>query len=271
MRALVLSGGGARGAFQVGVIKKLVEKNIHWDVICGVSVGAINAAYLAQFAKVHQKAGVLTLEAFWLQLKGNSSIYNTRPLGFMASLWNGGLYDTSPLKELIRSSFRINMVKQAGIKLLISAVSLNTGKFKTVDENETDLCDWIMASSAFPFAFPPIKIGGEWWVDGGVRNVTPLLEAAKIPNVTDIDVILTTAKSGDVAPWTIENPNAVDVGGRCAGIMADEVYLGDIRENLNSKKNIKIYAPEEPWNDDPLDFDPLKIRRKIECGYNINI
>src|SRR3546814_1489426 len=93
--AIVLSGGGAKGAFQVGVVHELVvNRGVRLDIVAGVSTGAIQALGVAQDA-------VPALLDAWLGIRGNSSIYKTRPLGVGGGLLGeDALYDTGPHKRL---------------------------------------------------------------------------------------------------------------------------------------------------------------------------
>ncbi|MGH6633100.1 MAG: patatin-like phospholipase family protein, partial [Sphingopyxis sp.] len=95
--AIVLSGGGAKGAFQVGVVHELVvNRGVCLDIVAGVSTGAIQALAVAQ-------DDVPELLDTWLAIRGNSSIYKERPLGVIGGLLGeDALYDTAPLKRLLK-------------------------------------------------------------------------------------------------------------------------------------------------------------------------
>ena len=91
-RALVLSGGGAKGAYQVGALKKwLLEDKLDYDILCGVSVRAINVAFLSQ-AKLGEIAdGYHRLVDLWASVD-NSKIYKKwRPLGYLESFWKDSI------------------------------------------------------------------------------------------------------------------------------------------------------------------------------------
>jgi hypothetical protein len=109
IKALVLSGGGAYGSYQVGVLKALAEKNlVGWDVIAGVSVGAINTLWLSSFNKEEILEAIKSLEILWGTLiQGNKSIYKPwffKPFNYVASLWKGSLYNTKPLLNLLKEN-----------------------------------------------------------------------------------------------------------------------------------------------------------------------
>ena len=217
----MLSGGGARGAYQVGVLKRLTEQGARWDLIAGVSVGAINAAHMAHFGVQTQRAGALTLEAFWRRIAGNKSIYTGWTMGALALLWQGAMYDTAPLRALLDGAMSEEVIRRSGVKLRLGAVSLKTGRYRTITERDERLADWVMANAAFPVAFRPSYIDGDLWVDGGVRNVTPILDAVKA-GATEIDVVMTSPVRGDVAEWDVQKGrSAIDIGLRAAGIRVE--------------------------------------------------
>ena len=87
--AIILSGGGAKGAFQVGVVHELVvNRGVRLDIVAGVSTGAIQALGVAQ----DDVPGLLDAA----QYQGQSSIYKSRPLGVVADCWARRAYDTPP-------------------------------------------------------------------------------------------------------------------------------------------------------------------------------
>src|SRR5574337_903246 len=104
VRALVLSGGGAYGAYQVGVIKALTEKGLQWDAIAGISVGALNGLQMAMYPSEKHALAAEELELMWANdIKGNDSIYKPWlpwKFNYIVSLWKGGLNSTKPLLKL---------------------------------------------------------------------------------------------------------------------------------------------------------------------------
>jgi predicted acylesterase/phospholipase RssA len=209
------------------------------------------------------------LEAFWLNIKGNSSVYVNWWCGPPAALWTGGLYDTSPLDKLVRSTFDVKCVAASGVRLSVGAVALGTGEYRFVPcaDDTKNFADWIMASSAMPGLFPPRKIDGDAWVDGGVRDATPVLD---ILNSTDgpVDVILTGPLGKPVTPSDPKSfSSVINVGSRAAQILADEVFQQDI-ESLSPEQRarVTIYAPEDHLPYDAFNFDPKCIRDSIARG-----
>jgi NTE family protein len=214
---LVLTGGGARAAYQVGAIRALSEilprEQSPFQVICGTSAGAINAAYLASHA--HEwKAASDGLFALWSRLKLND-IYRTDGISlsrisvaWISRVLLGGragtrksanfLLNTDPLKELLLKevsfeSIRANIARGSLHGISFSAVQYFAGSTISFFDAHADVMAWlrsnrtgirtrlsvdhILASSAIPVFFPPIKIGDEYYGDGCLRQTTPLSPA----------------------------------------------------------------------------------------------
>lgn len=203
--ALILSGGGARGAYQVGVLKGLAEilkkERIEnpFQILSGVSAGAINSAKLASDIENFDVA-VEKLIHLWLQMtsehvfKTDFLSLNKFSLGLFGDKKLNAILDTSPLRQLIEkncdfSKIQKNLDKKIIDSLIItannydknSAVSFVQSHKKNVSWTESrrqaEACvinsDHIMASCAIPMLFPPIAIDKNYYGDGCVRNNTP--------------------------------------------------------------------------------------------------
>lgn len=280
-RAIVCSGGGSRGAFQVGVLKRLIQEEGPWyKVFCGVSVGSINAAFLSQYTTRNSIQGLISL---WESLTDSQVKRRWFPLGKLHALWQPGMYNTSPLRETIEKNFDQQRLLNTGNKLRIGAVNLSTLEYKLFTEEEPYLVDAIMGSSAFPGMFPAIKVGEDYYVDGGVRTVTPLKAAIDIPEVDEIDIILADKR---IEKHDKEHPkNAIDVAvaslqASMTEIIANDIRLCELYNNLihvkapgfRGRKYVKmrVFEPEQqemPGN--PLDFDHEPIMEMIEMGYQV--
>lgn len=273
MRALVLSGGGALGAYEVGVLRRLTEQGRSWDVIAGVSVGAINAALMAQFKPSEQARGAVVLEDFWSAIRGNNDIYKSQLMGPAALLWSRSVYDTGPLLDLIRTRLDLSAIQASGVRLIVGATSLDTGEYRAVESTSPRFDLWILASATFPLAFPPVEIDGQLWVDGGIRNVTPIADVAGIEGVTEIDVVMTGPASADHRRVSRDRlRTGLAVGARCAEIMANEIFVTDLDligalSASNPAPAVKVYAPEAPLGFEPLAFLPGPISSMIGSGY----
>ncbi len=245
-RALVMSGGGAKGSFQVGVLEVLIlERGIDFDIFCGVSVGSLNAAFLAQAEapKPADEARSLAnlqevfrrLRAVWLEkITGNSAVFSKR-FGGMAGIVSGSdsLYDSTPLKRLIASSIDPARLKSSGRDLRIQYVSLETGVIHAVGQVDPRILDHVLASSSMPFLFPPVEVLGEHLVDGGLRDITPLGQAFRAEPPPD-EIYVLYASPFELARkelkdnWLGTKVNAFDFLGRTIEILSDEIYLNDV-------------------------------------------
>jgi NTE family protein len=272
-RALILGGGGCRGAFQVGKLKQLVEQGYRWDQITGVSVGAINAVFLGMFNKKDQDFGVAQLETLWkIKINGNCSIYEPwlpGPLTYVASLWKGSLFDTTPLRNLIESNVDTDKIKNSNVSISVGVCSLNSGKFKTVSGFHPNIIDYVMASSGFPIAFPTTEIDGEVFTDGGIRNAVPITNAI-ISGVEEIDIIVTNPVTQGLSIEKSSNlKSIVSKIFRTIDILSDEVLVSELHD-LCSQHGIKlrIHAPDTFSTKHPLDFNPEHIAKLIDSGYS---
>jgi len=299
--AIVLSGGGAKGAFQVGVVHELVvNRGVKLDIVAGVSTGAIQALGVAQ-------DDVPAMLQQWLDIKGNKDIYRERPLGVIAgALGEAALYDARPLRDLLKDFADDARLKASGRKLLLGVVNLGTGAFRSIGETVPGIHNWVYASCAMPVFFDPLKTRGsdgveEQWVDGGVRNVTPL-DAALELNPRGVIAVRASPRPGPGKVRTF--PNLIKIGLRAVDILQSEVSANDTanatmindliaareaqlraleREGINSAQAarilrpldlqisryrfapIRIIEPEQEYSE-TLEFDPAKIRKAIDAG-----
>src|SRR5262245_34911937 len=179
-RALVLSGGGSRGAFQLGAADYLVnERGLDFQVIAGVSTGSLNAILMAQGAGLEGlKSSLGELRSLWFGIRSDRDIYSPRFLGKLLVLFGKkSVYSTRPLAELIARHVSPERLRASGKELRIGAVSLGTGEYRVVDQDNPRIRDWALASASIPLVFPPVTIGDETVLDGGIRNVTPFDDA----------------------------------------------------------------------------------------------
>lgn len=277
-RALVLSGGGAKGAYEVGVIKRLLgDRRTDYTVYSGTSVGAINSAHLCQFKTGSEAQAADALERLWRDINTGHVYKDWNFLGKLNALWKPSVYTTAPLRAFIRANLNELLVKQSGKRLRMSAVSVKTGDRRVWNEDSLHLLDGIMASAAMPVFFEPIALDADLYVDGGIRETTPVRDAVKL-GATDLDVIVVDQEKLEGALPT--RPKALDVAKRTLGTMLLEIEQCDLEQALlhnrlieagvgdpeKRKLNIRVLRPQKALGD-PLDFSPEKIRREIAQGY----
>lgn len=280
MRVLVLSSGNARGAYHVGVLKHILgDLETKYDAICGVSVGSINAAHLAMYPIGKEKQCIKDLEQIWAELTTANIYKRWHPFGKLHCLKNKpSLYDSSPLKKTIDKNIDPDRIKNSGKKLRIGAVSITTGKYKLFHENYHDLLTAILASSAFPFAFCPIEMDGQWWADGGMRVLTPLKSAIKL-GPSQIDIIATSPRIS--ANYIPKVPNIIDMGPRYIDVMSDGIMTTDIDRLLETNKRLeggeeipgkniieaRVFMPKSSLTDSSFNFEQDNIQPMIRQGY----
>jgi NTE family protein len=266
-RALVLSGGGAKGSFQIGAIEELIlNRGLDFEILCGVSVGALNASFLAQaffdpirpdVSLQNLKDTFLTLRRVWLkEIVGNESVYLKRT-GVDAGIVLGAdsIYDPTPLRKLLKKYLNPKDLAKSNRILKIQYVSLESGELKTANNKSPKIVEYVLASGTMPYYFPPVKIRKEHLADGGIRDITPLSQAFQA-GAEAIYVIY--ASPFHVEPqefsesWTGMKINAFTYLGRAVELMVNEIYRTDIEgaKRLNTLKEnwekVKDLLPEHP-------------------------
>jgi NTE family protein len=278
MRALVLSGGGVRGAYEVGVLKRLFELGAWYDLYAGVSVGALNAAFLAQYNSPRDR-GIQALEEMWKGLT-TANVYRHWFPPYVAALWKPSLYNSAPLQAMVRKQISQKAIRASKNKLRIGAVGLDTGEYRVFDETYSDIPGAVLASSAFPGMLTPVKLEGQLWTDGGVKSTTPL-KAAIDAGATSIDVVLCSPATDDSTAFAGKT-TALSVGARAINLMSDQIEAADLvicgmvnrlvaAGAAPEYRNIelRIIRPDAHSNlpKSPLDFRPSLIAAMIEQGY----
>jgi NTE family protein len=213
---LILSGGGARAAYQVGALRAIArilprDRAPPFPVISGTSAGALNAATIAVYADDFRR-GVARLLRWWRNVSPDV-VYRTdlRSLSahgfrFLGSLVGAGrapdraaaLFDSAPLGRTILREIDLTrldrMIKHGALRALaVNATSYATGHAVTYFQGALSVAPWqrtrrrgercqlapehLMASTAIPFVFPATRLGDDYFMDGSVRQIAPLSPA----------------------------------------------------------------------------------------------
>ena len=203
--ALVLQGGGALGAYQAGVYQALHEAGLDPDWISGVSIGGINAAIIAG-NPLEQRLEALS--EFWRRIT-DRTLWLAAPEGDIFKQWRNtfsamttlfqgqpgffephkinpwmlpagakdstSYYDTAPLRKTLTEVIDFDLINRKTVRFSVGAVNVVSGNFVFFD-NQTDIIqpEHVMASGALPPGFPMVKIGPDYYWDGGVVSNTPL-------------------------------------------------------------------------------------------------
>ena len=280
--ALVLSGGGARAAYQVGVLQAVADMlpkgaQNPFPILCGTSAGAMNAASIAIYA--HQFR-----EAVWrmVHVWGNfhvGQVFRTDWPGlsvsashWMAAMAFGGLgkynpvslLDRAPLEKLLAHSLNFDNIEksiQSGLvhALSITASSINTGNSIAFYQGSPEIETWarsrhlgvpekitlkhLMASSAIPFVFAAEKIGDDFFGDGTIRQTAPVSPALHLG--ADKLFVIGVRHADDDQTQT-KTPTSYPSFGQIAGQILDSIFLDNIDLDLERMDRINRAMEQIP-------------------------
>lgn len=173
--AFVLGGGGHHGAHEVGQLRALLERGIRPEAVVGTSVGALNGAAVAADPSLEM---VEKLRAAWLMLS-DDSIFGGGIFAGAANLFRTRthLHSNRPLRKLIAEMLPARF-EDLAVPFQCVAASIERAAEHWFTEGS--LADAILASSAVPGVLPPVAIGGEHFVDGGIVNSIPIARAVEL-------------------------------------------------------------------------------------------
>ncbi len=265
--ALVLPGGGARGAFQVGVLKAIAELVPRgtpnpFPIISGTSAGAVNSIVLAAKARRFRVA-VAELDRVWANFRCHD-VYRTDHLTMLKSSlhWLAGvvlggflvgmpksLLDNSPLRALLSRNVRFPRIQDAIDRghleaVAVTAAGYGSAKSTSFYEGTPEHKPWsrtrrlgahvslnldhLMASIAVPMVFPPVRIGNEYFGDGAMRQATPLSPAVRL----GADRILVVGIRDETADTVPAKPQDHPSFAQIAGYMLDTLFMDGMYSDL---------------------------------------
>jgi len=227
--ALVLSGGGAKGAFELGVLEGIcknasLEHLRNWSMIVGTSIGALNAGALAQFSPEAQcSQALLAAQSFWDSIKAPEDVWVSSDMadpsspdprrvrepcmtpGSMMSMalsfWQrGGLCDPAPGRNAFEFAVQKDRIRTSGMMLRVVATSLKTGQAKWWDEKSKKIIQGCEASGAIAPIIYPMEVDNEAFVDGGFVANTPIMKALQDGAQTVLVVNLDPLATGGLIP-----------------------------------------------------------------------
>jgi NTE family protein len=173
--AFVLPGGGALGAYQVGILKALTEAQVAPDLLIGVSAGAVNAALFAWNAT---STGIGHLEQIWRSIRRRDLLRVQPGRITMAAVGRRpSFFDSRPGETFLRKHLGMRQIQHAPVPLVIVATNLHDGR--PVVMTDGDAASAVVASCSFPAVYPPVRRGDVWLIDGGVVADIPLDIAAQ--------------------------------------------------------------------------------------------
>lgn len=281
---LVMTGGGARAAFQVGAVRAIYEiiqkKHSLFDVISGNSAGGINSCYLGANAE-NWDIATHNLQQLWQRVKPQN-IYDLRKrsitdigLKLVSGTVLGGLtpkgssinhlLDTAPLRTLAEREMdfshigkNINSGNLYGLSL--STTNYNSGSNVVFYEGQNEIKDWarsdrfsfrteirvqhLMASSAIPFFFPPIQIGHSYYGDGCIRQTTPLSPAIHLGADKILAIGVRHPHNQERMRALAFAPFANPTMGQVAGVMLNAIFLDSLDSDVERLRRINELISE---------------------------
>ncbi|MGH7367423.1 MAG: patatin-like phospholipase family protein [Candidatus Rokuibacteriota bacterium] len=265
--ALVLSGGGAKGAYEAGVAAVFLERGLPIRLVAGSSAGALNAAMIADGRPDR-------LDSLWRGLS-RDRVYSLRTSVLLAGLlpcWltllaldrAGSLFDPQPLRELIDASLDFDRIRASPVRLLVVTTDLARREARLFD-NRTISREALMAAAAVPGAFPAVDVDGTLLVDGGLTGRAPVLEALEAgAGVERAVVVMSYAPDERGAPPTTMRralEEAFEMG-----------MIHQIRRDVELARlkfpevELHLLTPSAPLALRPLDFEPAGIARALDRG-----
>ncbi len=291
--ALVLSGGGARGAYQVGVLAGLAERlpGLEFPILTGMSVGAINTIYLAAHPGP-LPAAVAGLRSEWSGLTSDA-VYRVRSFRLVRSAlrwaWQGatgrrrdpvavrGLTDTQPLREFLTRCVDVrgigaNIANRRLRAAALSATSYTTGRSVTFVQGTADTPVWervqriavrtqlmhdhVMASAALPLVFPAVRIGDEFYGDGSVRQMAPLAPALHLGARAVVAIGLATPRTAASSARAADYPSAAEA----MGLLFDAIFLDALAADAERLERVnRLLAALPPDIPPPDGLRPVEL------------
>jgi predicted acylesterase/phospholipase RssA len=262
MRALCLSGGGSRGAIEIGAIQAYLELYGDYDQLYGTSVGALNGTFLHQ-------GDFETLKTVWQNIK-NKQIYNWAPWNLITS--GASLFSTSPLSKMINKYLSPEKIKANPKPFYVSATHINPIQSvcaPLASLTDAHMAKWILASASAPVGFPVQDFNGHQYTDGGPTS-NYNLQPAIANGCTDIILLACSNVTNkkiknilDMIEWNF-NAQAYDQ-------MKDETAIAKMMDMSQHEVTLTIYQPSEPVSLGMLDFDNASrnYQKWFNLGYNL--
>lgn len=271
--ALLLSGGGARAAYQLGVLKAIAtflprNQGIPFPIVCGNSAGAINATGLACYASCYH-LGLRKLEWVWKNFhtrqvydSGIRDVFKHLSSNFLSSFLSeqnqknpSSLLNNQPLRKLIRSHLDFNRIDNNVARGYLRAISINASSYTSHDsisfyQGQSDIKPWqreqrrgipctlnsehLIASSAIPMLFPPVKLLGEFLGDGSVHQLSPLSPAIHLG--AEKILVIGVEQPERISRFTDMNrfPSSIAI----AGHLLDTIFADTLKSDLERLERI---------------------------------
>ena len=286
-RALILSGGGARGAYQVGVWRRLQELAWQPDLVCGTSIGSLNGALIGMgwdasrmenFWEKLEKKDVFRF-SFWQQLKNRlGGLFGRHPD-------SPALLDNGPLLDLLTKVIDDQRLRDSSPEVVVSTTDVRRARLRYFSGEKLS-ARHIFASCSIPVVFPWCEIDGELYWDGGIMANTPLLPALE-RGARDIVIVLLAPLTGAPVLQPSNTREAIAWAMDLATVASVKVLGADLfhRAGMDVQESSDIFARDHFIDaggirmhlvapqvtsglESLLDVDPRLSKERIEAGYS---
>jgi predicted patatin/cPLA2 family phospholipase len=269
MKALVISGGGSKGAFGGGVAQYLIEEGGRdYDLLIGTSTGSLLVPFLAvkKLETLKKAYTTVTQDDIFLvnpfKIKKDAMGSTKIGVNYLNVLYNvlirrkNAFGDASKLRRLIDNFMTerdYNIIRDSGKEVIVCTTNLTLAQAEFKSTNEygwKDYGDWMLASSTVPPFMEYVTKGGYDYADGGILEHAPIQEAIN-RGATEVDVIILRKEVDELAPERVRNSFHYIL--RSIDIMMTEIGRDDIRlANLKAKQeDVKLnfyYTPRKLTN-----------------------
>jgi NTE family protein len=265
--ALILSGGGAKGAWEAGAAAALIERGLPVSLVAGSSAGALNAAMLVD-------GRLDRLQALWRSVSSDR-VYALRPSVVFAGLlpgWvtllvldaAGSLLDPGPLRELIADTLDFERIRASPRRLLVITTDLARRTARVFDNTSVSV-EALMAAAAVPGAFPPVRVDGTLLVDGGLTGRAPVLEALATPTPIGRALVLLSYAADEPGSAPTRLRRTLEEAFETA--MVHQIRRdAELARFKHPAVDVQILTPGAPLHLRPLDFDPAGMAAALESG-----
>ncbi|BDX07573.1 patatin-like phospholipase family protein [Planctobacterium marinum] len=282
--ALILSGGGARAAYQIGVLKSLTQylprnHKLPFPVLCGTSAGAINATALACYASCFH-LGVRKLEWVWKNFK-TEQVYDaslSEVAGYITrnylSSWRsenisrspGSLLNNQPLRILIKRMMDFARIDRNIMSGNLNAINISASCYSERNavsffQGKDQLQGWkrhhrqgipctleidhLLASSAIPIVFPPVRIGDDYYGDGAIHESAPLSAPIHLGARKIFVIGVVKDKPDTPHPHMHTRLNSAQIAGHLLDTIFSDALESDIERMNRVNQTLNLLTPQQ--------------------------
>jgi NTE family protein len=302
---LLLSGGGARGAYQVGVLKAIAtlyprNHSIPFPVLCGTSAGAMNSTALGCYASSFH-LGVKKLEWIWRNMRTNHiyrsdvghvshHMFNNMTKWMRSDLYRNrptSLLDNSPLRQLINNvvpfeRLERNIANGSLHALAVTASSYQTGNSVSFYQGHSSIENWkrskresyrgvlhadhLMASAALPLVFPAIDIRQSFYGDGSIHQLSPLSPAIHLGADKVLCIGLDSPHDQPVHAM-MKHPSASSIAGHLLDSIFSDTLDSDIERTQRVNATLELIPPHLQKSHNLRKIDTFLINPSIDINH----